>query len=66
MGEKMTIFQILEKFGKNAYLTASITKLGDHAYIHAENNHVYEIIRTGKAVNWEYNVLFMPRRVTSV
>ncbi len=62
MGETMTVFQILEKFGNDAYLTASITKPGDYAYIPAGNNYEYKITRKGKPINWEYEVFFMPRR----
>lgn len=63
MVETMTVFQILEKFGKDAYLTASTTKLGDDAYIPAGNNYEYKITRKGRPIDWEYDVVFMPRRV---
>lgn len=63
MEKQMSIFQILEKFGKDAYLTASIIKPGEHAYIPAGNSNCeYELTRTDMAGKWEYNVLLKPRR----
>lgn len=63
MEEKMSIFQILEKFGKDAYLTASITKAGEHNFIPAGNSdYEYEISRTDRPAKWEYDVSLRPRR----
>lgn len=63
MEKKISIFQILEKFGKDAYLTASIIKAGEHAHIPASNSeYEYVITRTDRPSKWEYDVYLRPRR----
>lgn len=63
MENKMSVFQILETFGQDAYLTASITKAGEHNYIPAgDSDYEYEITRIGRPILWEYNISLIPRR----